>query len=218
MGNYRSSSANACIEFRPPTDLASAPFDNMDRLSPAPSDESQTTAVPRPRPVHDLISRDERSNLDGFIQSHSSKVLQALKKPTDLPSDITVAYVRKAFDEANKDQVLMLLDYGIDIFSMFCGDCSKGQEKWIIDFYGMAARKLRRDTIEEHKTLILKEYRRQKWKISLVGGSIAQFNRRRHFIAFLERFVMNPKNEDLREKAKRLMSIVIVQTRIASYM
>jgi desulfoferrodoxin (superoxide reductase-like protein) len=82
----------------------------------------------------------------------------------------------------------------------------------------MSTSNLRKDTIEEHKTLILKEYRRQKWKISLVGGSIAHFNRRRHFIAFLERYVINPKNEELREKVKRLMSIVIVQTRIASYM
>ena len=156
--------------------------------------------------------------LNSVVLAHVAMVKLAQTKPTEITEDISLLYVRKAFNVANKNHVLLLLDYGIDVFSTFCpGGCRDGQERWVIDFYGLNST-LSRDTLQEHKAEVLKAYRKNKWKIGLVGGSIRRFNRRKSFICFLERYVQNNKNEELRDQVKRLMSVGIVQSTIASFL
>jgi hypothetical protein len=169
-------------------------------------------------PVMDTVDCTGMERLKSFVNIHNARVARAITKPTNLSGDVSVDYVWEAFKTGNKDQVLLLLDYGIDVFSIYRGrTCDEGQERWVIDFYGTSST-APHDVLVDQKVLILKEYRRHKWKIGLVGGSVVQFNRRRHFIAFLERYVINPKNTELREKMKGLLSIAIVQSCIASYM
>lgn len=168
--------------------------------------------------VTDNIDVHGIHRLNSFNKRHAENVSLAVTKPTNSALNVSVDYVRKSFETGNRDQVILLMEYGIDVFSTFCIDgCKNGQERWVIDFYGLKNKAIPHDVLIDQRMAVLKEYRRHKWKIGLVGGSIERFNRRRQFILFLERYVMDVKDATLREKVKRLMSIEIVQTCIASY-
>lgn len=185
------------------------------------ADQTKTTghsSQRKPRVVTNIGS-EEVNRLKKFIVSHSSHVSHANTKPTELKGDVDALYIESAFKGGNKDQVLLLLEYGIDVFSTVCNgqSCDNGQERWIIDFYGVANTTTPYSVLVDQKMVILKEYRRQRWKIGVVGGSVSRFNRRRNFIAFLERYVMNPKNTELRERVKEVMAIALVQSCIASF-
>lgn len=171
------------------------------------------------RPVLASVSASERAKLLNFVDRHADKVASASKKPTQLLGDVSPLYVMDAFDSGNKEKVIMLMTYGIDVFAPYCrGECDRGQEKWIIDFYARNDKTRARDLKEEEKLAILKAYRLHKWKINLVGGSIHQFNRRKPFITFMEKYVISTKNTELREKVKNLLSIAIVQSNIAAFL
>ena len=164
-----------------------------------------------------MLNNQSMELLREFTIRHSDKVNIAAAKVTELNEDISVDYIRNAFESANKDQVIALIEYGINVFSGFTNS-SSGNENWVIDFYGMNNKTISRDTLQEHKDIILKQYKKNKWKISIVGGSISQFNHRRHFIAFLDRYVINDKNIELNDNIKKVLGIVLIHTNIASYM
>lgn len=157
--------------------------------------------------------------LDEVLQKHQAVVDAALTKMVKLKNDFTEDEVRFAFEHAHKDQLLEMLHYGIDIFSPFCSRSKGGEEAWVIDFYGRYSELVNsRDLLAEHKLVIMKEYKRQTWKISLVGGSVRRWNGRRHFIVFLERYVMNNKFKNLKESTKRIFSIATIQSGVVSYL
>jgi hypothetical protein len=156
--------------------------------------------------------------LNGFVSLHTEHVSTSNQKIYQVASDTTPEQIEIAFHNGRKEQLLGLLEYGIDIFAPLCIGDPSGKEHWLIDFYGRNSKHIARDLLLEEKEVIVKAYKKARWKISLVGGSVQHWNRRRHFVAFLEKYVINLKNQELREKAKDLFSIVIVQSAIMSYL
>ena len=155
--------------------------------------------------------------LDRFVQLHVGHVASSSVKVYDVPEDYTPARIEQAFRGGRKEQLLGLLEYGIDIFAPMVIGSPEGKEHWLLDFYG-STKPIDRDLLMAEKDVILRSYRKQKWKIALVGGSLAHWNGRRHFVAFLERYVINPKNKELRERAKDIFAISIVQGTVMSYL
>lgn len=156
--------------------------------------------------------------LDSFVSRHVAHVSTSNIKIVDAKEDATPHEIELAFHRGHKEQLLGLLDYGIDIFAPMCIGNPDGKENWLIDFYNRSNPTIARDLLQRDKEEILKAYRKAKWKISLVGGSVGHWNRRKNFVAFLERCVINLKNHELRERAKDIFSIVIVQSAIMSYL
>lgn len=155
--------------------------------------------------------------LDRFVRLHVGHVATSSVKVYDVPEDYTVGRIENAFRGGHKEQLLGLLEYGIDIFAPMCIGNPEGKEHWLLDFYG-ANKIIDRDLLQAEKDAILKSYRKQKWKIALMGGSLAHWNGRRHFVAFLERYVINLKNTELRGRAKDIFAISIVQGTVMSYL
>lgn len=189
-------------------------IDDVSQMPPIEVFNTVKSTSPRQLKVDDLTRR----KLTNILKRHSLVAEAALTNIVNIKEDFSEDNVRTAFVNAHKDQLVSMLEYGIDIFSPFCARRKGGEENWVIDFYGKENRSFTRDLIEDQKLVIMKEYRKQKWKISLVGGSVTRWNGRRHFIAFLERYVMNPKFEDLKESTRWLFSIATIQSSVIAYM
>jgi len=156
--------------------------------------------------------------LEALLRRHIEHVATSAVKLVNKKEDTSELTVVNSFDQGRKEQLLGMLEYGVDIFAPFCLGPSDGKESWIIDFYGRKNSAIPREALQIDKDIILKAYRKQKWKISLVGGTVAHWNRRRHFVLFLEKYVIDVRNNELRERRKDVLSIVIVQSAIMSYL
>mgnify|MGYP006195791821 CR=1 FL=1 len=149
-------------------------------LSRSSSKRKAATSIP------DVLNRGvSYEKLEALLCRHVAHVATSAVKLVNEKEDTSERAVQISFDEGRKEQLLGMLEYGIDIFAPFCLGPSDGKESWIIDFYGRKNANIPREALQIDKDIILKAYRKQKWKISLVGGSVAHWNRRRHFVAFL---------------------------------
>jgi hypothetical protein len=135
--------------------------------------------------------------VERFLRRHHQKVTAGSTKLTAVDENISTDDIRKAFKMANKTQLLMMMDYGIDILMPFSigkstFEANYEHKSWILDFYGIDDSFSSREDLNKQRTEVMQAYKRCKWKIGMVGGSVAHWNQRRSFILFLEKFVIHP--------------------------